>query len=656
MGDANHIRTLRDYSKPSHEGYINTIELPVGNNVVPLRSDTIRLVQNGCSFHGLRFEDPNQHLKDFLKLVDSLDLDGSITTWEDLTTRFLAQFFPPGKTAKLHNDILMFQQHQGESLSEAWTRFKDLLKKVPHHGIDLWLQDLSLHENESWNDPRDFAKPVKAISLPQDVPSTSDRYLIELENQVQRLMEAHLDPMQPTQVNKITSSCEICSGPHDTQCYMENPEQAFVEYASSRTEEAEGKLYTFKLEQNNLGDTYNPSWKSHPNLRWRQPQNFQNNFSNPPNRFQPNGLIPNHSFKNNPQNFNSQSNLQGFVSNFMAYQDARLSKFEADFKRQKSEMTNKIDTVLKAITDRMAGPLPSDTVKNPKLNVNTTTLVLSARSYPTEDPECSTHIHEERERKGDPEDANTITYNKGQRDTPQLEQEDITVIDNLGPNRDDEGIEWLDVERPLDLVDTSEELAYESLIKEMPKCSLNYDFKIKKGDPRNLKIPCMIGHKFTANAYIDVGLPMNIMSLTYYNSIRKNGYEYRGRNFAGLGRDMHVFVGNMSYVIDFIILENIETNIDPSLSYVIFGRPFVEIACLAIIRKHGLMTFTDIIKEITFKTPYKDPYRSELSSESHDLLPSRVILSEDDYDRGCRKPSELDDGFIRTSLSLDPDI
>ncbi|GKE03617.1 zinc finger, CCHC-type containing protein [Tanacetum coccineum] len=148
MGDANHICTLGDYSKPSHEGYMNTIELPVGNNVVPLRFDTIRLVQNGCSFHGLRSEDPNQHLMDFLKLVDSLDLDsenrertrlrlfqfslrdqpsnwlerlptGSITTWEDLTTRFLAQFFPLGRTGKLRNDILMFQQHQGESLSEA---------------------------------------------------------------------------------------------------------------------------------------------------------------------------------------------------------------------------------------------------------------------------------------------------------------------------------------------------------------------------------------------------------------------------------------------------------------------------------------------------------------------------------------------------------
>ncbi|GJU98904.1 hypothetical protein Tco_1328175 [Tanacetum coccineum] len=75
MGDKKPPRTLGDYSRPSHEGYQNTIELPEGNNVVPLRSDTIRLVQNGCAFYGLRSEDPNQHLKDFLKLVDSLDLN-----------------------------------------------------------------------------------------------------------------------------------------------------------------------------------------------------------------------------------------------------------------------------------------------------------------------------------------------------------------------------------------------------------------------------------------------------------------------------------------------------------------------------------------------------------------------------------------------------
>ncbi|GJX67001.1 hypothetical protein Tco_0302728 [Tanacetum coccineum] len=174
MGYENPICTLRDYSKPSHEGYRNTIELFVGKNVL-----------------------------------------------------------------------------RDRNAKESWAL----------------LEDLALYDNESCNDPRVFVKPANAITLPQDVPSTSDCRLIELENQVQHLMEAHLAPTQPTQVNKITTSYEICSGPHDTQYCMENPEQAFVD----RTDEAGGKWYSFKAEQNNLGDTYNPSWKIHPNLSWRQP-------------------------------------------------------------------------------------------------------------------------------------------------------------------------------------------------------------------------------------------------------------------------------------------------------------------------------------------------------------------------------------------------
>ncbi|GJY22860.1 zinc finger, CCHC-type containing protein [Tanacetum coccineum] len=202
MGDVNPIRTLGDYSKPSHEGYRNTFELLVGNNVVPLRSDTIRLVQNGCSFHGLRSEDPNQHLKDFLKLVDSLDLDGSITTWEDLTTRFLAQFFPPGRTAKLRNDIMMFQQHHGESLSEAWTCFKDLLQKCEIDRVaggklcnkntnESWeiIKNLALSDHEGWDETKEFVKPVKAIATHQGIPKTPDRRLLELEDLINFLLK-----------------------------------------------------------------------------------------------------------------------------------------------------------------------------------------------------------------------------------------------------------------------------------------------------------------------------------------------------------------------------------------------------------------------------------------------------------------------------------
>ncbi|GJY07746.1 zinc finger, CCHC-type containing protein [Tanacetum coccineum] len=127
------------------------------------------VVKNDSQIHGLRPRIANQHLKDFLKLVDSLDLDSANRERMHLhlfqfsfSDQILAiklerlqqihlhmrssyylfpyQFFPSGRTTKLRNDILMFQQHQEESLSEAWTHFKDLLQKVPHHGIDLWLQ------------------------------------------------------------------------------------------------------------------------------------------------------------------------------------------------------------------------------------------------------------------------------------------------------------------------------------------------------------------------------------------------------------------------------------------------------------------------------------------------------------------------------------
>ncbi|GJX78401.1 MAK10-like protein [Tanacetum coccineum] len=65
----------------------------------------------------------------------------------------------------------------------------------------------------------------------------------------------------------------------------------------------------------------------------------------------------------------------------MASQDARISKFEADFKQQQSEMTNKIDTMLKAITDQITGTLPSDTVKNLKLGTHPD-IVLTKLSIP----------------------------------------------------------------------------------------------------------------------------------------------------------------------------------------------------------------------------------------------------------------------------------
>ncbi|GJX00541.1 hypothetical protein Tco_0184454, partial [Tanacetum coccineum] len=363
-------------------------------------------------------------------------------------------------------------------------------------------ENLTLYDHEGWNDTKEFAKPVKAISLLQDVP-----------------------------INKITASFEICIGPHDTQYCMEDPEQAFVEYASSRTNEAG----------------------------------------------------------------------EGLVSNSMASQDARLTKFKADFKQQQSEMTNKIELVLKAITDRIAGALPSDMIKNPKL---ITSLVLFARSYPTEDPQCSTHIYGS---------INSVTIHPKQQSdshddrTKENEEEEKVRPENIDVNPSmppDLSVSFISKKvlklnsffeslsqagehkvEYFDIFLTRSELAYHKYLMcgPIPLIFLRNPI-ITERCPSNLKIPCNIGYVHVEKAYIDPNSPLSIMTQMMYNLIMRRKFNPRENlnrgvsNFTGRINEMHVFVGNFTYIVDFMIVENISSIIDPRLSQVVLGKPFVEIS------------------------------------------------------------------------------
>ncbi|GJR21105.1 hypothetical protein Tco_0969632 [Tanacetum coccineum] len=45
---------------------------------------------------------------------------------------------PRNTTFPFQKYTLVFQQHQDESIYDAWTYFKNLIQRVPHHGLDLW--------------------------------------------------------------------------------------------------------------------------------------------------------------------------------------------------------------------------------------------------------------------------------------------------------------------------------------------------------------------------------------------------------------------------------------------------------------------------------------------------------------------------------------
>ncbi|GKA73616.1 MAK10-like protein [Tanacetum coccineum] len=461
MGDENPICTLEITPNLATKAAKTSLSSPMGTmwcRCDPTPSGWCKTDAHSIDF-GPRIQ--NQHLKDFLKLVDSLDLD--VANRERTRLR---------RTAKLQNDILMFQQHQVQifydHVNPATRRTIDQSaggKLRDRNTEESWalLEDLALYDNESWNNPRDFSKPVTEIYLPHGDPSTSDLHLTEIENQVQCLMEAHLAPKQLVHVNKIASSRMICSGPHDTQYCMENPEQAFVDCASSHTNEAK---------------------------------------------------------------------------------DARLSKFEADFKQQQGDMTNKIDTILKAINDRITGALPSDTVKNLILNVNPTSLVSSVQPKQTlEDEFKDLHLNLSVLEVL----AHALMYNA-------ILDKYIESLE-LGKNR------------------------FAFIQGEMPR---------RMKDPKLFTLPCRLGDSQPFDTLADLGSCVNLIPLYLFKKLKIRLLEENDHIFrladgtksypVGIIKNAEVHIGRLKLFDDFYII-NMEK--DPATTLLV-GRRFLATANVVI--------------------------------------------------------------------------
>ncbi|XP_070669027.1 uncharacterized protein [Malus domestica] len=296
------------------------------------------------SFHGLSTDDPNMHLIEFLMgcknilvrgfSAESIKLKifpytlkdgarkwlltlpfGSITSWNQLSAAFLSKYYPASKTLDMRTQILTFAQKPNEAIHEAWERYKDLLRKCPHSGINgdtqmnLFYRGLNLTTktlvNASCGGTYSDKNALQAYQLFENMATESQQWAIDipqtrgvfemssgspyvyaqmekmekkLENFVAKfdmLLQRMAAPMQQVAVQQPTAAaCTICGiTTHDfTSCPRRD---AYPEHVTKQI----NAFNNYQRPRNDpYSNFYNPGWRDHPNFKWDRDQEVKPQF------------------------------------------------------------------------------------------------------------------------------------------------------------------------------------------------------------------------------------------------------------------------------------------------------------------------------------------------------------------------------------------
>ncbi|GJS93699.1 reverse transcriptase domain-containing protein [Tanacetum coccineum] len=340
-------RTMSELLQAPTEGYGDAIVLPaiLAENF-ELKVGLLTLVTSS-QFHGFERDDPHSHIRWFNKITSTLkyknvphdaiklmlfpfSLEGaaqiwlekepprSIHTWEDLVSKFVNYFFPPSKTTNLKNDITNFQQRFDETFSEAWDRFKDLLRKCPHHGfselhqIDTFYNALTQSNQDSLNaaasgnllnrTPRDALTIIEnkskvrtsrnklVVSKVSDTcTSSTPAYLPKISaftDAVKAMLLQNKTP-SPAHVKSIEEICVTCGGLYPYyECLA----------TDGNTFNASAAIGTY----NQGGPGYRPQGENnyHASNQMRPPDFPQPNVQNNQNRPSVSGSLPSNTISN----------------------------------------------------------------------------------------------------------------------------------------------------------------------------------------------------------------------------------------------------------------------------------------------------------------------------------------------------------------------
>ncbi|KAM0989621.1 hypothetical protein ACFX2F_013603 [Malus domestica] len=677
-----------------------------------LKSSLLHHIQK---YHGLSMEDPNKHLKEFEVVCSSMtpiNVDGSIlkmkafpfslmekakdwlyelapgtvTSWESMKRAFLEKFFPTSRVILLRKRISGIQQEEGESFPTYYERFKSLAASCPQHQmreeliLQYFYEGLLPIERQMLDASAGGAlvdkTPTAAKTLIANRALNAQQYegvgqrgtprqhqvnevsaITELQNQMANLTTLLSQVVEGPKVQNV-SACGVCS----MQGHPTDKCPQLIENGGWETLNAVGFGQQYQQRNDPFSNTYNPGWRDHPNFKWREPQQGQqqNTFWQQPLGFYQMPFAPNQTqIQSTPTNSGTSldnDTILKLLNTLSQGLENQTTALQTQAKRV-DHLEKQIGQIAEFVGQfRDQGRLPSSTVANPKGGFETAKAITlrSGKQVGTE-PQASNSSQKEDEKLLFEEEPQTSTTARKEKTMPQppiaplqcptpkvshnSTQSSSIPLNVPFPSRlmqaknDEEEKDILETFRKvhvnIPLLDAIKQIPkYAKFLKklcttrkrirekEVVHVSENVSALLQRKlppkckDPGSFTIPCVIGNARFDNAMLDLGASINVMPYSVYASMNLGKLKNDGVIIQladrsnvypkGVLEDVLVQVDHLIFPADFYVLDMEDSTHSPP-SPLLLGRPFMKTAQTKIDVAKGTVTMAFGGDMINFK-------------------------------------------------------
>ncbi|XP_025628423.1 uncharacterized protein [Arachis hypogaea] len=239
-------RVLASYTIPNPRNCGSSILTPnVHANNFELKPQLITLVQNNCQYRGSAAEDPNQHLSVFLRICETVKTNG---VNPDIYKLLLFLFSLRDKAT--HWKALDYSSGGSLQMMKTAQEAYDLIDMVAN--------------NEYFYSSERQAAPKKGVFELEGVDTILAQNKL-MQQQLQQQIESMTKRMDGLQLAAVSTTNQppVVWGQQEENYEEQQPKQ--VQY-----------MHNQGSGSNDFhGDTYNSSWRNHPNLKWGENQNQQ---------------------------------------------------------------------------------------------------------------------------------------------------------------------------------------------------------------------------------------------------------------------------------------------------------------------------------------------------------------------------------------------